>query len=210
MSSQTLSTIISTMLGDDLFRTDLTAEATRALQTAIKHYEREIWWFQEQRANASTVADQEYYALPSDFGSLDSLVIDVGGSTSNKYPLFQRTQEQIDRWQQGGTGTSGRPTDFALYDRQLRLWVIPDDAYSLTLSYRANNLSDSTTAAASNIWTNIADELIRWRADSIVAFSVLQDAQRAAGFKVQEKEAYDALRSEHNRRVTTGHTRKRR
>lgn len=138
---------------------------------------------------------------------MDSLVVDIGTSgASNQYPLIRRTYEQIERWQENGT--TGRPTDYALYDKQIRLWVIPDDAYTLNLSYRAK--LDELTAGSSNAWTTIGGELIKRRAEANVALNVLQDRNRAGDFKLQEQDLLRELRSEHARRVMTGYSRKRR
>lgn len=202
MASATMSTIIAQVL-DDLYRTDLTSQATTAIIDAVKHYERKPWWFMEERATSSTVAGQEYYALPADFGVMDSLVINIG---STKYPLTRRSQEQIDDWAE--VSATGAPTDYALYDQQIRLWLVPNDTYTMTMSYRAK--LPELTAAASNAWTNICGELIRRRAAADLAFTILQDADRAAGFVALANDLYRELRSEHNQRVMPSHTRKRR
>lgn len=202
MPSATLSTVISRVL-DEIYRDNLTAQATTALQSAIRHYERYPWWPKEERAYATLVAGQEYYALPDRFQKVDSFTVTVNGSTT---PLTQRTFEQIDRWQE--SSATGTPTDFAIYDKQIRLFLIPDQSGTLNIAYSAR-LAD-LAGTDDNDWTNHAEELIRRRAEADLAFSILRDTEAYTGFKAMEREVLQGIVTEHALRVSTGKTRKRR
>lgn len=202
MPSATLHTVVERIL-DDLFRTDLTAQATTALQGAIRHYDSYPWWFTQEIGTIVTVADQQYYDLPDDFGALASITITRDRTT---YPLRSRTQEQLDAFTD--IDHTGQPVDYAIFDERLRLWPIPDDVYTATLSYRIR-LPEISEGEA-NAWTNVAEELIRRRAEADVAYSVLRDAEAYQIFKVMEQDALSALRRENMARVATGYTRRKR
>lgn len=204
MPTATFSTIINRVL-DDLFRDDLTAQATTALQTAIRQYESYPWWPKEERAYTTTVDGQEYYALPLDFQKIDTLRINVG---SAEYPLYQRTWEQIDLWQDSTSAYTGRPSDFCIFDEQLRLYPIPDGAYTMTMGYSAR-LAD-LAAGDNNAWTNHAEELVRRCAEADIAYSILRDVEAYQVFRGMESKAKAAVIREHTMRVMRGKGRKRR
>ena len=75
-------------IADELNRTDMTSYARTAIQTAIKHYEGNRFWFSENRATATTVSGQEFYDLPTDFREMDSLKVLI---SNNDYRLNERT-----------------------------------------------------------------------------------------------------------------------
>lgn len=201
----TYATLVNRVL-DDLDRQgSLTSQAQSAIQTAIDHYEGTRFYFNQERATAQTVNAQEFYALPSDVLDIDVLSLTAG---SNTYKLIRRTYETLEDWYLNSSYT-GYPTDYAIYNQQIRLYPIPDaSTYTLTLSY-AKRLSTLSSDSDSNAWTTTAEELIRSRADADMAFRILQNEKRAMGFKILEQEAYQRLVSESNRRLMTGRARKR-
>ena len=192
-------------IADELNRTDMTSHARTAILTAVKHFEGERFWFSEERATASTVASQEWYDLPTDFRGVDSITVTIN---NNAYPLIERTYNELEDWNISSSTYTGYPTDFAIYNDQLRLYPIPNDAYTLTISY-IKNLSSLATATDTNAWMVEAEELIRSRAESDVCMRVIRDFERAQGFKLLEQEALKRLLRESNRRTSTGFTRRR-
>ena len=197
-------TLVNRVL-DDLDRQgSLTSQAQNAIQTAIDHYEGTRFFFNQERATAQTVNAQEFYALPSDVLDIDVLSITISNDT---YKLIRRTYETLEDW--NDQTSTGYPTDYAVYNQQIRLYPIPNaDGYTLTLSY-AKRLSALSSDSDSNAWTTTAEELIRSRADADMSYRILQNDKRAIGFKMLEQDAYQRLLSESNRRMMTGRTRKR-
>lgn len=186
----------------ELNRSDLTAEASAAIQTAIKYYETRRFWFNEQRATQSTIQGQEFYALPGDYISYDSLVL---RQSSYQYPLIQLSYEEIEEFVWSNPPSQGRPTHFALYANQIRLYVVPDATSStLVLSY-IRSLSALSADSDSNEWTRLAEGLIRGRAEKDIAATVLHDADLASVYAEFEAMELKRLNQQTLSRNFSGH-----
>ena len=198
-------TLVNRVLDDIDRQGSLTSQAQSAIQTAIDHYEGTRFYFNQERATAQTVNGQEFFPLPTDVLDIDVLSITVNGYT---YKLDRRTYETLEDWFVQANTYLGYPSDYAIYNQQIRLYPVPNaDGYTLTLSY-AKRLDTLENDADENEWTGVAEELIRSRADADISFRILQDEKRAVGFKAFEQDAYQRLVSESNRRMMTGRARK--
>ena len=191
----------------ELRKKNLTTEIKDAIQSAIKHYEGARFWFNELRHTATTQAGREYYPLPSGFAETDSMVITVNNWNDH---LIKKPQQWIDR-ENTTSSYQGIPKYFSNFAQQFRLFPIPDDAYTLTLS-NANRLAALVNDTDANAWMTDAEELIRARARADVRVTVLQNplahqemlAFTHEGFYcAQEKAAYSALVSETEQRVSS-------
>ena len=191
----------------DLNRTsanDLTSSVETEINTAIAFYERRRFWFLEARATADTVAGQEYYALPEDFRDDDSLVIQA---ISNTYPLIKRTYEEIEQWFVQSS-TTGQPTDYAIYDEQIRLYPIPNAQYTMTLSYY-KQLSALSGEDNTNDWMVEAEGLIRARVEWVMFARKIRDYDAAQACKALEAEELEQHEKLTRARLMTGHSTKR-
>lgn len=200
MPSATFDTVVSRIL-DDVYRTDLTAQSQTALRAAIRHYESKPWWPTEARTSIAVTS--EYVTLPVEAKKINHVTINNG---TVKYTVYRRTFNEIDDWQEASS--TGLPTDYCLYNNELRMYPIPDSTYTLNLALDMR--LPELTGSAANAWTVHAEELVRRRAAADIAFSILRDAEAFQGFKLLEKEALQAVVSEHTQRVMTGYTRRRR
>jgi hypothetical protein len=187
---------------DELDRDDITAQANLAINAALSFYGDRIKWWNYNRSTTSTADGQEFYPVPDDFQSALSMTITVD---SNTYLLTEATYHDLEE-KSVRDDLSGRPTRFATFQEQFRLYPIPDGTYTLTLSY-TKNYSDLSADADTNDWLDHGEEVIRRRAEADLCFSILQDAERAVGFKTLETEARKDLEAETARRVMTGHPR---
>lgn len=190
----------------DLNRTaanDLTAAAETEIRTAIAFYEKRRFWFLEARATTVTQAGQEYYVLPEDFRDDDSLVIAIDTFT---YPLEKRSYEQIEHW--ADSNTRGQPTDYAIYDQQIRLYPKPDDAYTLTLSY-VKQLSDLSNEDHTNEWMVEGEGLIRSRVEWTLFARKVKDFDAAQAAKVLEEEELSQHEKLTRARLMTGYGKRR-
>jgi hypothetical protein len=173
-----------------------TTHITRAIQTAIKHYQREPFWFNNRIATFATVADQEYYSStdPADFENIvriDAMsVANSTGSLAKMYGLENSLIEDV----QDGTVT-GIPKQYSRYANRIRLYPIPDDAYTITMRYiyKLDALSADTDT---NAWVDECEELIRQAAKRVLCIDVLMADDMAARFATIEKIAYDRIRKE--------------
>lgn len=176
-----------------------TAQINYAIQDTIKLYERRPWWFNQKTATFTTIDGQEYYSSADlsdipDIVQIVSAVVDFGGNT----PLRAVDYQTIDDEQDGSV--EAVPRAFAVFKEQIRLFPIPDDAYTVTLSYiyRLTALSSDTD---SNAWTTDAEELIRQGAKRRIALNYLNSEDIAARVSVLEREAYTEMMAESRRRL---------
>ena len=191
-------------IADELARVDLTAQIELAIQSAIRHHERERFYFNEAVASFATVSGQAWYgggdlaAIP-DIVEIDSAKVAVGGTL---YPLRRRTIDFIEA-ADAATALQADPTDYAYYRQQLRLWPTPALTRTVTLSY-VQRLPALSLAGDSNAWTTDAEELIRARAKWDLLKSVVRAFDEAAQAQELEMLALEALRSETVRRTSAG------
>ena len=188
---------LKTQLYDDLNRADMTAQVANAISSAIKHYEKERWWFLEGTTATATVANQEYCNLPSNVLFPDSIIITISGS---KEPLDRVSYEEINRKDSGSI--TGYPSEWAYYKDQIRFYPVPDDVYTLTYSYVLSlaDLSDG----ASNSWTTEAKDLVRFRTLREIYGIVIKDAENAQIAGMGEVEIYNGLQRLNNAKLTMG------
>lgn len=158
----------------------------REINAAIAHYETTRFRWNEVReaALATTVSGTRIYSLTANFLSMDSLkVVYSGGYTS----LTKRTYEYIENEDRRVSGSTGVPQDYVIYGNVLRLYPVPNGAYSLVASYirrfpptsltpsycaaipmgGSSTLTPTTSASHNNRlngWTTDGEELIRERA----------------------------------------------
>ena len=183
-------------IADELSRDDLTSQINNAVLDAVKRYETQPFWFNQTEATLNTAANDEFYALPSDFLQIDSLRITYNEEND---VLAPRSYRYIDDRSQ----ITGEPTVYAIYRDQLRLYPIPDQVYPLTMAYiyRPAALSGDTD---SNVWTTDAEELIRGAAARRLCLTVIRDPQAAALWAQVEYGALRALLSRTALSTTTG------
>lgn len=204
-------------IADELARSDLDTFIGREINTAIKHYESDRFWWTEVKEHSlgNTVDGERYYALPSDFIRVDSLKITFGGAY---YDLTPRIWEFLERQDKQATASpKGLPKDYALYGDNIRLYPVPDGAYALSLSY-LQRLTDLSADTDTNAWMTFGEELIRSRASAAVQIkylrkpsAVAEAAQMASlGKKVLsacECIALESLKGEAAQRLATGRLR---
>ena len=193
----------------DLTRTkpnDLTAHAQDEIKTSIAHYEKRRFWFVEGRATASTTSGTEYYALPTDFLDEDIISIQVNNWT---YPLIKRTWGTIEDWFVQSNTFLGYPTDFALYQEQIRLYPIPNGTYTLTISYY-KQLDSLSADGDTNAWMVEGEELIRTHTEERIYRLKIKDRVQADEAKTARNEVLAEMMKLTNARLLTGRTRRRR
>ena len=181
----------------------ITSAVQNAISLSIAHYETMPWWFLETQATINTVDGTEYYDLPSDFGATEvSLVINI---SNNTYPLIKRTYQYLENVFTKGAIFSGYPTEYAVYQQQLRLYPIPNGEYTATISYVAQ-LGVPASDAASNAWTTDCELLIRSRAEWQLHALRFHDAEAASIAKSVEQTAFGELNKKNMQRLRTGKT----
>lgn len=187
---------------DEIARTDLTTQVNRAILSAIKFYERKKFYFNTSVTSTfTTVADQEYYGT-ADLAAIPNIVeiLALKGTLSgSKLPIRPVDFNTIDAAQSGSV--KGFPEYFTYFAQQIRLYPMPNAAWTMTLAmvYRLTALSADSD---SNVWTTDAEQLIRQNAKRMLYLDVIRDRDGAETAAILEKEAYDVLRNETLRRFS--------
>jgi hypothetical protein len=154
--------------------------------------------FNEQRATAETVANQEFYALPTDFMIDDSLSITYSGIT---VPMRRRSHVWMETV--SDDVSTGIPTDYAIYTNQFRLYAIPQDVYTLTLSY-VKRLPALSGADDTNDWLNLAYDTIKAATKRYIFTNYVRSYDDAQVQAQLEREAWSDLLQESEPRIMTG------
>jgi len=200
-------------MATELNRTDLTSVIQDAIKTAIKHYEGNRFFFNDAIRTSTTTANDEYLSEPSDLVEIDTIDVTI---SNTKVPLIPRTFGYIDNLEVS-TSFTGYPREYALINQQIRLYPIPDAAYTITLS-GAKRLTDLSATADTNAWMTYGEELIRSRAVADIRANILRNqqaiqeqltlAQDPNGFLcAKEKGAYSRLKRESTQRQSVGRIR---
>lgn len=189
--------VLKSRIADDIARSDLTTQIATAISNAVRHYERERFWFNEATASLVTAASTQTVALPSDFMAADNVRVTVNGST---YDLIQRTKAYIDALTTTPTHV-GQPSDWTIFANLLWLWPIPDAIYTLPMPYQ-KALAALSDADSTNAWTVEAEDLIRNRAESEIYSAVIRDQEMASLTRGWEMDALNNLKA-HTGRVTS-------
>lgn len=185
---------------DDLKRTDMTAAASQAISQAISYFESEKWWFLETTSDLTTSASLASYAVPTGFLSPDSFVVTISGQ---KVPLQHVSYKEINEKDDGIY--TGNPVEFCIYDEKIRFYPVPDATYTATLSYIAQL---ETTASATNAWTNVASDLIRYKCLKEIYGTKLLDIANAQLYDEFERREFNSLYAKNLLYTTKGRTQK--
>lgn len=195
--------IIAQTARDDL-TDDLAPDLNAVIASAVDLFAAERWWFNESRATSVCTAGNAFQPIPAEARFIDKLFLLIG---ANRYELTKRDVGTIERLQ--GAGAAGQPTDYAVLGSQVYLWPVPSQAFSLLWELVADvsPALDFANDSSSNAWTLAGADLIVAQAKLLL----LRDYLSASGQDpritlavAQETEAYQRLKGESNRRLSTG------
>ncbi len=193
-------------IADELDRADLTSQIEREIKSAIAFYERKRFWFNEQRIDFPTVASQEWYTSTDDSAIPNLLTLDIAKvaiSSTNKYQLDLLPYAELEFVSDNGAADEGQPTSLAYFQKQVRLYPIPDASYSVVLSgiFALDSLSAS---ADTNAWMTDGEALIRARVKASIYSNVIRDPELANEARGIEREELGALVSATTQKKATG------
>jgi hypothetical protein len=177
-----------------------TNQINNAIQSAIKAYEREEWWFNVRSVFFNTITNGEIYGsspLDTFNDMIDVKAISSGAGANDKRPLRAVDNSFIEDVQDGSV--TGEPEYYTRVANRLRFYPIPNAEYRVNLTYvykLATLINDGDT----NAWVDECEELIRNGAKRRIALEILQADDLAARFATLEREIYDRLRRENRLR----------
>lgn len=188
---------------DYLNRTDLTNETKRALIRAVKHYEKERFWFNMTATAVALNTAGTPTPVPADFLALNFVtVLDVtGGSVDNVVTI--RSLDRIAY--QNRTKGSGVAQEVAYWNDAL--WFYParaTSAYAATIHY-THALPVLSADSDTNGWLSAAEDLIVHHAAADMLANVLRsDPAQVQAHKTWEMEAYKLLQFGNQMRMREG------
>ena len=186
----------------EIRRDNLTADIKDSIVDAIRHYENERFSFNEQSSVVVTTASSPYLsALPAGIISLDRVELDQGGS---RYPVDPKSYTWITDVDNGNS--LGPPYDYALYQGNMRMYPVPDQAYSIHLSYQVQltEVSASATSTATNAWMTVAEPIIRSHAKGLIFLHRLRNQSEAQAMEYIASKEHKRLKSKDSGKTTTG------
>jgi hypothetical protein len=183
---------------DYLNRTDLNAETGRAIQAAVRKYERKRFWFNETSTSVACVASQSYVAVPSNFLDLDLLQVQDAGSANVE--LIEKDLKWIKR--ANTVPTYGIPTHFTIYQNRIELFPIPNSAYSLPIYY-LHKFPTLSAGADTSEWTSAIEDVIVYHATKLMWATVLRNPDQANIYQSLEQEALVSVLAEKEQRQLT-------
>lgn len=190
---------LKSRIASEIHRSDLTDEIAYAISDAVKHYQSKRFAFNQTRGTLTTVSGTEFYDDLTDVASIDSITLNIN---ARKTVLDQWSYGEMERIATT-TNTNNQPWAWSWYDEQIRLYPVPDAAYTLTVSY-IQKIDVPSSDSSSNIWTNQAEELIRHAAKKRLYRDVTMDDANAIKAEAAEQEQLARLLKDTNRQVSGG------
>lgn len=198
-----LRTRIITETNRDDLSDELATALDQAIQDAITYYEAERWWWDEGRTTSTCTIGNEYTNRPTGASIVDRPFLLVNNV---RFRITKRSMEYIE-----GLYTapiSGQPTDYCEFGDQIRLWPTPNVAYTIIWLYLKDETAlDYSVPTSANAWTAQGQSLIAARAEMLLWRDYFRDDASYQRASIKEQEAYDRLKGETNRRLSTGRVR---
>lgn len=191
---------------DELDRgTDYDSVINRSIASAVVFYRGRRFAFSTARATTMLLPDIEYYALPTDFIEVDHLRVD---EDDERIPCDEVTYDWIEDHFRS-TDYRSRPCKYAIQNRELRVWPVPDMSYSVTMSYHRDwpELSASASDDVAVAFTGEGEELIRTHAKVDILENYIQGEDafaKAARLRGREQEMYREMKRLANRQQSSG------
>lgn len=206
-----------TRIGNELSRSDLSSRIVEAIQSAVRHYERQRFYFNETTSVFNLSRSQADYTLANmsltGVVRIDMIRVTVNGTTYPMKPVgYKELREKV-------TSASyvGYPREYAFYQEKLYVYPLPTATFTAEVSWvrRLPGISFTASNSVSNAWTNEAFDLIRERAMAQVKINVLQQGaakQEMAGLatmrepflSMMEKQVYENLMVETGDKASGG------
>jgi hypothetical protein len=189
-------------IADDIERADLGPQIATAVDRAIRFFQPDRFFFNEGYVTFQTIAGSDVYAAGDagaipDLMAIDSVVM-LDGETPT---VLQRVDEA---WiEKGDEPTSqARPCAYAYFDRSLRLWPMPSDAWTVRIMAHVRLPAPALDEA--NAWSDEASGLIAAQAKWHLALNSLRNASMAQMQAQIVDDELNALRGRSNVIASTG------
>lgn len=199
---QELRDLIKGKLDDgDVKRPD-SSQIDAQINASIRYYSNKKFWFNSEVVNIPTVIGDKFLTgIPSDYkmnSEPNTLVlVDTSGQ---KYPLVHIDPLAYDSLDSAG---QGRPFWYTYRAGNFELYYIPDQIYTMQLSY-IKKYAALVNNNDTNDFTVNAETLIEYKTLEDLLRDYREDAERAAEYARRAKEQLFTILSETYNRTATG------
>lgn len=192
-----------------LNRTDMDSQITNAINRAVKYYSRfKRYWFQETTATFQTIVGQYDYGqvdgLPDNISNIDVLKIQINTGTNVTIDptTYEDIQERII-----SNSVQGPPDKYCFYENKIYFDYIPDQIYTMTMSYLKAYPNNLVAGTDTNDFTEYAEDLIEARACWWIYSRILKNQSAATDSKADELDAALALDAQTTKLIKSGKVR---
>lgn len=203
---------LKAQIARDLVRDDLSSDTNASLtddtisyyvKSVIKKYtDSERLWFLQEIGTFSTVASTRSYSLSTNFSDFVDDKSAKITDTNYDYKLEKRNYDFMET-NYPDTYFTGRPDFYALQGDNIVLGPVPDQAYTITLTY-FKELPELSADSDTNDWTTTCERLIRFKTIADIFTLVLQTPELAAPYEMLAREELITIRGLNNRRSGGG------
>jgi hypothetical protein len=197
--------VMKDRIAREVRRSNIAVQIAEAINSAIDCYDADRFWFNESRATVfTTTALKEFYTsadVPG-LGLLTKIDFVYLYISNTPFELIQSDQVRLESASQNGT-MFGQPGEFGWYDETLRLYPIPDAAWTVRVGMVAERPAPASDVEADNVWMVEAERLIRSRAKLELARHVLRDPALTADMEISTADAFSDLKIMTTRRTKT-------
>lgn len=190
--------IMVTRIENEIDDENIRDEVILAIRSAIQLHGGKQFYFNQKTFTFATVAAQEFYTVSDaadieSFTEVTSSYITSGGT---RYPFNVIGNEVIEDAQSGLR--TGRPTNWAYFAQQFRVFPIADAVYTATIRgyCKLATLTDDATATNTNAWMTDGEILIRQTAKRMLYTDVIENDAKALTCAAAEAQALMALEDE--------------
>ncbi len=139
-------------IADFLARDDLTSQIPDFITMAEARMSRELETrSQEKRATASTVAGNEYLALPTDLREVREVKLNTMPLTGRSYYSPSVLDTRV------SSGGQGKPLGYSIVGDEIKLRPVPDAVYTIEIVYIGTITALSATNQTNNILSRSPD-----------------------------------------------------
>lgn len=192
-------------MADDMERSDTNAFRNK-VHAAIRQYQPKRFFFNETRTvTFNTAAGTDTYSwatIGAEFYTVDGMfVTDTGGNILEvRKTDYRELEKLID-----ASATQNLPSVFAYIQGGLRLYPVPDQAYSVRVPGHQKIAAPANDDEANNPWMTEAYDLIMSRAKAELYAHRYGDPGNAAIMREAEDSAYLRLNAASGKKIGTGY-----
>jgi len=179
-------------IADDLNRTDLTAQIKKAINRAIRFYQKEPFWFKETSATFNTVAAQKTYTTTdTSITDIDRIHFMRAVINSAIYKITEKPLSFIEN--RNPNFAQGIIRYYAWWANTIYFYLVPNQIWTVTIYY-TKKYTDLSADSDTNDWTTYAEDLIESRARAWLYSRILKDQANAVMAQAEEEQNLQALR----------------